>query len=106
MFCAIQNTFHHGAHGEHGEHGGKELLPSVLRALRDFRGEAGLRFTKLDLALRHLTLLDMIRGFEKRTHRAMGTDITEAHVTFCKYAKRSHRADSRRKCWPDGALLQ
>src|SRR5437762_13736770 len=66
MFCAIQNSFQHGAHGGHG---GKKLLASPLRALRDLPGEARLRFTKLDVALRHLTPLDMFSDLKKRSHR-------------------------------------
>src|SRR4051794_33067107 len=69
MFCAPAKIIHHGTHGEHGGKGG--LLPSLLHtlgALRDFRGEDRLRFTKLDVALHHLTLLDANRDSTKRTH--------------------------------------
>src|SRR3954465_5513853 len=61
MFCAIQNPFHHGARRE-------RWLVSLLRALRALRDEARLRFTRLDVALHHLTLLDVFGDYAKRSH--------------------------------------
>src|SRR5689334_8750934 len=75
MFCAIENSFHHGAHGGTEQ---KDCFLPLLRALRDLRGEARLRFTKFDTALRHLTLLDLFIDLTKRSHR--GSRIGESAV--------------------------
>src|SRR3954463_12208354 len=75
MFYAPARMVHHGARGEHGEHGAKGLPPSLPRDLRDLRGEARLRFTKLDVALRHLTLLYLFIDSTKRSHRGP-VDVT------------------------------
>src|SRR4051794_40797305 len=84
MFCTFEPQGHQGAHGEHG---GKGLLASLLRGLRDLRGEARLRFTRLDAALRHLTLLDVFSDSTKRTHRGRG----RATYVGRRWNKRTHR---------------
>src|SRR4051794_23559055 len=88
MFCAPEKMIYRGAHGEHGAifcstgvssvsgsqtrtRAGCPFYSAILRALRALRALRGesQRFTRLNVALRHLTLLDLFIDSPKRTHR-------------------------------------
>jgi 6,7-dimethyl-8-ribityllumazine synthase len=88
MFCALENLIGHRDTEATEEH--KSRSHALVRSLcslclcgQPIRGAD--RFTQLDAALRHLTLLDLFSDSAKRTHGDRGTPNAS------KYAKRTHR---------------